>query len=143
MTAPFLSKLRLLLMRMCLAFPDPRPRERAHQMAFGLLCGEMPKTITSALVFNQHQGDWSADYRLFSKSAWTGDDLFEPILEEAVSLGGSGPIIAAIDDTLLRKSGRFIPGTSYARDPLSPPFHTNLVLGQRFLELALLVRANQ
>ena len=143
MTAPFLSTLRLLLMRMCLAFPDPRPRERALEMAFGLLCGELPKTITSALVFNQHQGDWSADYRLFSKSAWTCDDFFEPVLAEAVRRGGSGPIMAAIDDTLLPKSGRATPGAYYARDPLSPPFHTNLILGQRFLEVAVMVRANQ
>lgn len=143
MNASFLGWLRLLLVRMCLAFPDPRPRERALGMAFGLLCGELPKTITSALVFNHHRGDWSADYRLFSKSEWNGDDFFEPILAEAVRRGGSGPVIAAIDDTLLPKSGHFIPGTCYARDPLSPPFHPNLILGQRFLEVAVMVRANE
>lgn len=143
MSAPFLTCLRLLIVRMCLAFRDPRPRARACEMAFGLLCGEMPKTITSALVFNRHEGDWSAEYRLFSKSVWTPDDLFDPILEEAVRLSGSGPIVAAIDDTLLRKSGHFTPGTCYARDPLSPPFHTNLVLGQRFLEIGMMVRADE
>ena len=143
MTAPFLAWLRPLLVRMCLAFRDPRPRKRALDMAFGLLCGEQPKTITSALVFNRHQGDWSAEYRLFSKSEWTCDDLFGPLLAEAVGRGGSGPVIAAIDDTLLPKTGRFTPGTFYARDPLSPPFHTNLILGQRFLELAVMVRANE
>ena len=37
MTAPFLAWLRPLLVRMCLAFRDPRPRERALHMAFGLL----------------------------------------------------------------------------------------------------------
>ena len=143
MSAPFLGCLRLLLVRMCLALPDPRPRSRALEMAFGLLGGEMPKTITSALVFNEHQGDWSADYRLFSKTAWTRDDLFEANLAAAAQYGGSGPFMAAMDDSLLRKSSRLTPGTYYARDPLSPPFHTNLVLGQRFLELALMVRANE
>jgi len=143
MTAPFLAWLRPLLVRMCLAFRDPRPRERALHMAFGLLCGAMPKTITSSLVFNRHRGDWSAEYRLFSKSEWTCDDLFEPVLAEAVQRGGDGPVIAAIDDTLLPKTGRFTPGAFYARDPLSPPFHTNLILGQRFLEVAVMVRANE
>lgn len=142
MNATFLGCLRQLLVRMCLAFPDPRPRHRAVEMALGLLGGQMPKTITSALVFNHHQGDWTSHYRLFSASKWKDDDLFQPVLQEALRYGGSGPVLAAIDDTLLRKTGRQIPGTAYARDPLSPPFHPNLVLGQRFLELAVLVRAN-
>jgi hypothetical protein len=37
----------------------------------------------------------------------------------------------ALDDTLLRKRGRFIPGTAYRRDPLGPPFQVNLVWAQR------------
>ena len=41
-----------------------------------------------------------------------------------------------MDDTLLRKSGRKIPGVAYRRDPMSPPFHVNFVRGQRFLQLA-------
>ena len=44
------------------------------------------------------------------------------------------------DDTLLRKASRKIPGTSYARDPLSPPFQVNLVLGQRFVQTSLLLQ---
>jgi len=143
MNTPFADWLRQLLVRMCVAISDPRPRERAVKTAFGLICGQMPKTITSAMVFNKHQGDWSAYYRLFSACQWEADDLFAPVLEEALRYSVSGPIVAAIDDTLLRKTGRQIPGTAYARDSQSPAFHTNLVLGQRFLELALLVRANE
>jgi hypothetical protein len=45
----------------------------------------------------------------------------------------------AIDDTRLRKTGRAIPQAFYQRDPLSPPFHVNLVLGLRFLQASLLV----
>jgi hypothetical protein len=45
----------------------------------------------------------------------------------------------AVDDTRLRKTGRSIPQASYHRDPLSPPFHTNLMLGLRFLQASLLV----
>jgi hypothetical protein len=39
----------------------------------------------------------------------------------------------------LRKTGRCIPQAFYQRDPLSPPFHVNLVLGLRFLQASLLV----
>ncbi|MFI5105374.1 MAG: transposase, partial [Terriglobales bacterium] len=53
------------------------------------------------------------------------------------------PVVAALDDTLCKKTGRHIPGTTYARDPLSPPFHVNLVRGLRFVQASLLVRATQ
>jgi hypothetical protein len=45
----------------------------------------------------------------------------------------------ALDDTRLRKTGRSIPQAFYQRDPLSPPFHVNLVLGLRFLQASLLI----
>ena len=45
----------------------------------------------------------------------------------------------AIDDTRLRKTGRAIQQAFYQRDPLSPPFHLNLMLGLRFLQASLLV----
>ena len=52
-------------------------------------------------------------------------------------------MVAALDDTLCEKTGRHIPGATYARDPLSPPFHVNLVRGLRFVQASLLVRATQ
>jgi hypothetical protein len=45
----------------------------------------------------------------------------------------------AIHDTRLRKTGRSIPQAFCQRDPLSPPFHVNPVLGLRFLQASLLV----
>jgi hypothetical protein len=45
----------------------------------------------------------------------------------------------ALDDTRLRKTGRCIQQAFYQRDPLSPPFRYNLVLGLRFLQASLLV----
>jgi hypothetical protein len=45
----------------------------------------------------------------------------------------------AVDDTRLRKTGRAIPQARYHRDPLSPPFHVNLMRGLRFLQASLLL----
>jgi len=45
----------------------------------------------------------------------------------------------ALNDTKLRKTGRAIQQAFYQRDPMSPPFHVNLVLGLRFLPASLLV----
>lgn len=139
----FLTHVRGVLQRMSLSLPDPRPRERMVEVGLGLLCGDVPKTITSAIEWNGAAGDWSADYRLFSKTQWMVENLFRPILQDAVAFSGTGPIYAAMDDTLLRKTGRKIPGTAYARDALSPPFRANLVLGQRFLQTTVLAKAGE
>lgn len=41
-----------------------------------------------------------------------------------------------MDDTLLRKRGRKIHGTSWRRDPLGPPFCSNFIWGQRLLQIS-------
>ncbi len=138
----FFQHVRRILVQLSLSIPDPRPRGRMVELGIGLLCGEIPKTITSALHWNRVHGDWSADYRMFSKTEWRQDDLFRPILADAVG-SGTGPVYGAMDDTLVRKTGKKIPGTAYARDPLSPAFRANLVLGQRFLQTAVMARADE
>src|SRR5206468_4546754 len=48
-------------------------------------------------------------------------------------------VVVAIDHTRLRNTGQLIRQAFYQRDPLSPPFHVNLMLGLRFLQASLLV----
>lgn len=143
MKAHLLPALLALLLRMAQAFTDPRPRPKVLDLALGWLCGPLPKTVTSALHWlEQEQADWSAAYRLLSHDRWQASAFFAPVLAEAFALSGdpATPIYAGQDDTLIRKSGRKLPGTTYARDPLSPAFQVNLVWGQRFLQTALLVK---
>lgn len=87
--------------------------------------------------------DWSADYRLFARDRWHADDLFVPVVRGVLQrLPDDAPLVAALDDTSLRKTGRKIPGVGYRRDPMSPPFHVNFVPGQRFVQLSALVHDN-
>ena len=142
-TTALLNGVRDLLSLAALALLDPRPRLKFVQLGLGLLCGPKPKTITSAREWlDQRQQDWSADYRLFSQAHWEAQAAFTPVLTQALrhSSCGSQRVYFGQDDTLLRKSSRKIPGTRYARDPLSPPFQVNLVLGQRFVQTSLLVQ---
>jgi hypothetical protein len=44
-----------------------------------------------------------------------------------------------LDGTHLKRSGKKIKTAFWQRDPLSPPFQTNLLWGQRFLQAALLL----
>jgi hypothetical protein len=46
------------------------------------------------------------------------------------------PLCIALDDTILRKTGKMIPGTAYRKDPLGPPFNINLVWAQRMLQFS-------
>ena len=138
-----LDPLLALLTAAALALPDPRPRRKFLDLALGLLCGQKPKTLTCALEWlGQRQEDWSADYRLFSQAHWEVQGAFLPVFTQALAhpACGSQRVYTGQDDTLVRKSGRKIPGVAYARDPLSPPFQVNLVLGQRFVQTSLLLQ---
>lgn len=143
MTTSFVSTVHGFISDIGAAVRDPRARARVTTLGLGFLCGDHPKTVTSAISWlRSDRRDWSSDYRLLSQAKWRPDDLFRPIIFHALDLDPdpSLPIFSAQDDTLARKSGRRIPGTAFARDPLSPPFHVNLVLGQRFLQTALLIK---
>lgn len=121
-------------------FPQQRTYERAVQHAVGSLAC-MGRRCLSRIIWTNggQQRSWSSDYFLYSRCHWDAQQLFAPILREALAWCPGRMVGMAIDDTRLRKTGRAIPGASYQRDPLSPPFHTNLMLGLRFLQTSLLL----
>jgi hypothetical protein len=81
--------------------------------------------------------DWAAAYRIFERGRVDKEALFAPIREAVLEgLGDDAPLVAMMDDTLIRKRGRKVHGAGWKRDPLGPPFHTNFVWGQRFLQLS-------
>jgi hypothetical protein len=121
-------------------FAQPRTWQRAHRLAYGLLlCLRTHLTSNAICAIGRQFLDGSADYRLFSRRAWDPHALFDPIFDHLGALLSSplAPVIAALDDTLCKKTGRHIPGATYARDPLSPPFHVNLIRGLRFVQASL------
>src|SRR5437016_5105235 len=121
-----------------LAFPQARTHERAMEHAIASLCVFGRRTISRSLgALGRSDCDWSADYKLFSRGRWPVERLFDPVIDEFLERYPKGPVVAAIDDTKLRKTGRKIPGAGWQRDPLSPPFHVNLLYGLRFLQASL------
>jgi hypothetical protein len=117
-----------------LGFPQQRSFERALIQALGSLCSLGRRTVSRAIfALGRQQQDWSADYKLYARCHWNPDDLFQPVLNRAVSWCKGRYLAVATDDTRLRKTGKRIPGVSYGRDPMSPAFHCNLILGLRFL----------
>jgi DDE superfamily endonuclease len=128
------------------AFAQQRTWQRAQRLAYGLLlCLRTHLTSNAICATGRQFLDWSADYRLFSRSPWNPHTLFDPIFDHLAALLPSeqAPVVVALDDTLCPKTGRHIPGATYARDPLSPAFHVNLRRGLRFVQASVLVRAKQ
>lgn len=121
-------------------FPQQRSLERAITLAFGILCGVGRRTLTRAISFaGNTQKDWSADYKVFSRSPWEPRALFHPILEQAIQEQKLQRIVISTDDTRVWRNGKHVPQTQWHRDPLGPPFQTNLRWGHRFLQASLVL----
>ena len=87
------------------------------------------KTVTGMISASGGQfADWSADYRLFLKRRFDADAMFDVIRRNVVDqLDADAPLVVALDDALLRRSGKKVHGAGWRRDPLGPKFQTNLV----------------
>jgi hypothetical protein len=121
------------------AFAQERTCERAVDLAKGALCSFGRRTISRAIcALGRHDKDWSADYKLFSRSSWKPERMFDPVIQDYLERYPEGPVCSAMDDTKLARSGRKIPGASWHRDPLSPAFHVNFLYGLRFMQSSLL-----
>jgi hypothetical protein len=121
-------------------FPQQRTYRRAVRQSLGsLVC--LGRRCLSRVIWTTggSQRSWSAEYFLHSRCEWQPQRLFEPILERALPYCRGRLVGVALDDTRLHKTGRSIRQAFYQRDPLSPPFHVNLMLGLRFLQASLLV----
>ena len=107
----------------------------------GLLTCVGRRTITGMLsAAGREQYDWSADYRVFSHGRFEPSALFGLVEDRLLErLPAAQSVVVALDDTKCRKTGTKIPGVSYQRDPMSPPFHTNFIRAQRFVQLSLMM----
>lgn len=121
-------------------FPQQRTTVRAIRQGLGALVCLGRRTLTRIIWANGgEQRNWSSEYFLHSRAHWEPQALFAPVLKQALPLCPGRLVGVAVDDTKLHKTGRCIQQAFYQRDPLSPPFHTNLILGLRFIQVSLLV----
>lgn len=125
------------------SFGQERIFERGRIIALSAIAGLGRHTVTGIIASGGRQNqDWSADYRLFSHERFDQDRLFAAVrrkVEEFLPTGEA--VVAAMDDTLIRKRGRKIPGVAYRRDPLGPPFQVNLVTAQRYVQISMALPA--
>ncbi len=120
-------------------FSQERSHYRAIEHALALPCAMGRRTISRTLcALGRTDQDWSADYKMFSRSQWQAESLFDPVIADYLKRYPEGPITAAFDDTKLAKTGKKITTAFRQRDPMSPPFHVNFIYGLRFVQTSLL-----
>jgi len=108
-----------------------------HHLLSQLVClGRHTLTGVTATAGAAFQ-DWSAQYRLYSQSRFDPEAVFAVVRNQLLQqLSAEEPLVVAMDDSLLRKTGPHIPGVSWRRDPLGPRFQVNFVKAQRILQLS-------
>jgi len=140
LSAPLLQAFLEIVAPWRAVFPQNRSYLRALRQALaGLVC--LGRRTLSRLIWTNgdQQRSWSAEYFLHSRCRWDPQQLFATIWQNALA-HCRGPYVGlAVDDTRLHKTGRRIRQAFFQRDPLSPPFHCNLMWGLRFLQASLLV----
>lgn len=121
------------------AFAQQRTAERARTLALSALTCLGRRTLAGLLcTAGQQFRDWSAAYRLFERERLDSQALWDvPLHNVLKTLPPARPVVALLDDTLLRKRGHHIAGTSWRRDPLGPHFADNFIWASRFLQISL------
>ena len=121
-------------------FAQERTWVRAQRQALGALLVLGRATLSRILwTHGREQKAWSGEYFLHSRAPWDPAGPVCAAAERGAGLLSRAIVGVAVDDTRLRKTGRSIPQAAWHRDPMSPPFHTNLMLGLRFLQASLLL----
>ena len=123
-------------------FSQRRTLNRAVEHALAMPCVMGRRTVSRTIcALGRQQRDWSADYRIFSRSKWDPERLFDPVVRECLQRFPQlcGPVCIALDDTALKKTGKKIPGAFWQYDHMSPPFHKNLMFGQRYIQASFLL----
>jgi hypothetical protein len=121
------------------AFSNHESWVKCRELMYGELTCLGRHTVTGMLAASGNQFvDWSAAYRLFSKQRVDVSKIMNVVQSNVLQEADSLPyIVAHMDDTVIKKTGKRIPGTAWRRDPLGPHFHTNFIWGQRFIQMSL------
>ena len=135
----------MLLSQCADAYNQDSAFKTGRDLAFGALTCMGRHTLTGLLTASGHQFmDWSSAYRLFSQHRVDISRLFDVVRSGVLQeLDDQPMIVVHMDDTILKKTGRHIPGTAWRRDPLGPPFQTNFIWGQRFVQISMALPDHQ
>lgn len=121
------------------AFKQQRIFKRVRELSYGAITALGRRSIAGVITACGKQfNDWSSTYRLFRDTRIHTEILFDVIRGRVMEeLKPDQMILAHMDDTIIKKTGKKVFGTAWRRDPLGPPFRTNFIWGQRFLQVSM------
>ena len=121
------------------AFSNHNSWKKGKELLYGSFNCLGRHTVTGMISAGGNQfEDWSATYRIFSKQRIDISEFMKVIQSNVLKeTEDRNHIVAHMDDTIIKKTGKRIPGTAWRRDPLGPPFHTNFIWGQRFIQISM------
>jgi hypothetical protein len=120
------------------AFARESSWERAVRLSTGMLLCLGRHTVTGLITTTGgHARDWSADYRVFERERFDAGRMFSVVRRETVDrLEAEQPVVTFMDDTLLKRRGQKVSGTSWHRDANGPKFCCNFVWAGRYLQIS-------
>jgi hypothetical protein len=119
-------------------------QERVYRRAVALVLGELfalgRHTVTQLLRTLGATGqDWSAWYRLFSRTRFDEECLGRHLFKETlVHVAGSAPYVVTVDGVRIPRSGTHVAGSSWWPAANTAHFRRGLERAQRFVEVAWL-----
>ena len=128
-----------MLVPLAPVFSQPSFQNFVLLMEGWILAGARAMTSTALAACGAFPKHFATYYRFFSRALWEADRLGDALLQMMFPFAPDGPVVAAVDDTIARKSGRHIWGANVHHDPLG--FVPNaLCFGHNWVVLAILIR---
>ena len=75
-------------------FADHRTHRRAVEHALAWPAAMGGRTISQGIcMLGRSQQDWSAEYKMYSRSPWNAEQLFDPVIDEYLKRYPKGPVV--------------------------------------------------
>lgn len=104
-----------------------------------LRAGGRAMTSTALTALETYPKHFVTYYRFFSQGAWEPDALGTALIKLVLPFTASGPLLAVVDDTLARKTGKNIWGANMHHDPLHW-LPNALAFGHNWVVLAVVIQ---
>lgn len=131
----------LVLCRSCFTQPT---FQTFCALVVGRIARVGPRTVCGMLIGARLSGVWhhSRAHRFFSHARWSVDELGLRISDVIVArlLAAQEPVTVAVDETLLRRSGRRVFGRGLHFDPTSPQPGGGVAWGNNWVVAGLVVQ---
>jgi len=133
------NSLRALLVPFATVFSQPSFGNFVVLLEGWVLAGMRAMTSTALASLGAFPKHFATYYRFFSEGAWCPDALGTALLGVVLAFAPPGPVVAVVDDTLARKTGKHIWGANVHHDPLGFMPHA-LCFGHNWVVLAIVIR---